>query len=502
MGKRVCWVVLLLAWPLAGVRAVWAVPSTVPVSRVLAALERRLDDPQADQRQTHYLLGRVHGFAFELGLDRIIGDVDDDGEVWIANTWHHDRGLPESHVTRSRPGGLHGVLDRREEGQRVTGDDPPDVDTGVASALLTEAMHRHLQAGLRHLGEAHFRDQSDPVARLGLAHLLRVSAHLVLAYEQQFVDDFWGPPRQHAHEEQIVLQLVSPDHRVRRVGIERLRATDPDVPFLAQIALQPHFDTQMAIEDLLRRKVLERIVEEYTRVMRDGLADGIEQAVEIRIADTRVFWSLAAFEAAARLMDLALLHDLPDEADLLRECRDVVRALEDAMVNATAVTPVLIHTCDRADVCLDPRGRVAFDLDADGRRDVVDWPAPCSRLLVWRDGVRDDRPLDGRGLFGNVTWWLFFAHGFQPLALLDDDGDGWLRGGELDGLALWEDGGEPAVLEDGELLDLAAAGVDALSVNGHAPSAHGDLLAPDGACFNDGTRHALVDWFAEVHGVE
>ncbi|MGH9331315.1 MAG: hypothetical protein ACRD09_12795, partial [Vicinamibacterales bacterium] len=87
---------------------------------------------------------------------------------------------------------------------------------------------------------------------------------------------------------------------------------------------------------------------------------------------------------------------------------------------------------------VDMEAGVLFDGDGSGLPRRWTWISRDAAWLV-HDPSRSNRIESALQLFGNVTFWLFWRNGFEPLAALDDDGDGELRGPELRGLALWHD---------------------------------------------------------------
>ena len=64
--------------------------------------------------------------------------------------------------------------------------------------------------------------------------------------------------------------------------------------------------------------------------------------------------------------------------------------------------------------------RFAFDLNADGQAEQINFVAPGSGFLVF-DRNQDGKVNNGSELFGPTT-----DNGFQELAALDDDGNGWI----------------------------------------------------------------------------
>ncbi|MEZ6184019.1 MAG: hypothetical protein R3F62_03295 [Planctomycetota bacterium] len=104
---------------------------------------------------------------------------------------------------------------------------------------------------------------------------------------------------------------------------------------------------------------------------------------------------------------------------------------------------------------VDRGAQVAFDLDGSGRRLAWQWITPQAAWLVWDPRARG-RVTSATQLFGSRSFTLFQADGYAALALLDDDADGWLRGAELAGLALWRDANRDGVSDPGEVRPLAA----------------------------------------------
>ncbi len=106
-------------------------------------------------------------------------------------------------------------------------------------------------------------------------------------------------------------------------------------------------------------------------------------------------------------------------------------------------------------------GEFSFDFDADGETESVsEWFAPTEGILF---DARIGGPATGEHLFGDQGG--LYADGFEKLARLDADGDGWVEGSELDGLAIWTDANSNAELDPGEHSTLVSHGVEALSVS-------------------------------------
>jgi hypothetical protein len=136
---------------------------------------------------------------------------------------------------------------------------------------------------------------------------------------------------------------------------------------------------------------------------------------------------------------------------------------------------------------------IEFNLDGDLTTEGWPWIAHDTALLVWR-GDGETPITSGRQLIGSRTWWVFWRHGYEPLQFLDDDGDGWLRGEELEGLGLWFDANSNGVDEPGETLPVAAHGVTGLATQPTGKTAQGWWMHGAGVELADGTRLPTYDW--------
>lgn len=137
---------------------------------------------------------------------------------------------------------------------------------------------------------------------------------------------------------------------------------------------------------------------------------------------------------------------------------------------------------------------VLFDADGSGIPKRWTWIRSNAAWLVF-DRRGAGQVTSSLQLFGSVTFWLFWPTGYHALRALDDDGDGAIRGPELEGLALWHDRNANGVSERGEVQPLAAWGIVALSTAYEHDPAHPDEIAwsPRGVRLVGGTRRPTYD---------
>jgi hypothetical protein len=163
-----------------------------------------------------------------------------------------------------------------------------------------------------------------------------------------------------------------------------------------------------------------------------------------------------------------------------------------------AVTPLLVPLEDGLALgqLVNRQAAVPFDLDGSGVLRKWNWPTPKAGWLAYDpDGRREVR--SGLQLFGAVTFWVFWANGYEALASLDDDQDGWLRGAELEGLVLWQDVNSNGQSEPGEVQPLSDHGISALGCR-YQTHASGIPYHPDGAVLQDGRTRPTYDWISSA----
>jgi hypothetical protein len=192
-------------------------------------------------------------------------------------------------------------------------------------------------------------------------------------------------------------------------------------------------------------------IADYRAVVKQAWQD--DQKLKGLGPSQRVFTS----EAAGYLLPLLDKERDAEEIADLQAKQAKIRALP------RAITPVAVPLLD--DVApaalVDDRARVRFDADGTGAREWT-WITPNAGWLVY-DAAGRGEITSALQLFGNVTFWLFWSNGYEPMRALDDNRDGELSGPELRHLAIWRDADRDGVADRGEVLPLASHAIVALS---------------------------------------
>jgi tetratricopeptide (TPR) repeat protein len=222
---------------------------------------------------------------------------------------------------------------------------------------------------------------------------------------------------------------------------------------------------------------------------RKALADGWK-AEETRERAGPGFRSVTA-EAAGYLKPL-----LDKEKDAA-EIKDLDAKVAKVSQIRRGVTPIAVPLADglRASHIEDRSASVAFDADGSAVKDRRwSWIKPSAAWLVI-DKQNTGKVDSALQMFGNVTFWMFWQHGYEPLAALDDNDDGELRGAELAGLCLWHDANQNGVSDAGEVRSLSEHGIVAISCAHEVDAMHVDRIefSPRGVTFANGSTRPTFD---------
>ena len=158
-----------------------------------------------------------------------------------------------------------------------------------------------------------------------------------------------------------------------------------------------------------------------------------------------------------------------------------------------AITPIVFSlTPGRSLSDLVESRPVRFDLQATGEMNLRTWVRPDTAVLCW-DPEQKGSIRSGAQLFGSSTWWMFWKDGFEALAALDDNRDGWVRGKELRGLAIWMDANQNGVSDKGEVIPVHKTEIDALATR-WTQEVTGGYAQPHGVLLKNGEWLASYDW--------
>lgn len=165
-----------------------------------------------------------------------------------------------------------------------------------------------------------------------------------------------------------------------------------------------------------------------------------------------------------------------------------------AIMATRPITPIAIPLKDQLSVndLVERNSPVVFDADGSGLPKRWTWISTQAGWLVFDKSGRKEIT-SALELFGNVTFWLFWDNGYQALAALDDDGDGELRGTELDGLAIWRDANRNGIADPGEVRTLAEWHIKGLSLQFEQLDDDPSAWSQEGVVFEDGTIRPTFD---------
>lgn len=323
--------------------------------------------------------------------------------------------------------------------------------------LDEDALVAHARAAIVHFMQAIARDADNALYRLGLAGILEQSADYA---------DLIGP-----------LDDLAPDEDTEEPKTPVRITKDDDAP--DDDDGQPLYDTY-----------IDRAIDENLLAYELGRDEAL---AEDHLLHPFLPVAYEAGKAYLRLM-AEYRTDEPD-AELVEQINADIAAID---AKPQASTPIIFRVEGQApthlDELLDPTLEVNFDLDADGTAERRPWVQPDTAILVW-DPKREGRITSGKQLFGNMTFFMLFADGYQALDALDNNRDGRLAGEELTGLALWHDRNSNGVSDPGEVTPIEDTAVRSIATTqtgreGIHPRNH------EGLVLDNGESRPTWDWIA------
>lgn len=262
-------------------------------------------------------------------------------------------------------------------------------------------------------------------------------------YEPPHLPFAKGEPGRKSEHESEGQSKESAEYLAKAIAaFEQVVKQDPD-NLTAQLSLawcRDKNDDSMAAMSLYRQ-----VIEEGWEKEKDMTAAGLG------------FHSIVA-EAAGYLKS-----HLDPKADT-EELADLDTKLERINKIARPITPIAIPLGQgtRLVDVIDRNATVTFDADGSGIAKSWSWIQADAGWLVY-DRKGNGRIESGLQLFGSVSFWCFWQHGYAAMAGLDANGDGHLTGEELQHLRVWIDENCNGVSDVEEVHTLASLGIESLS---------------------------------------
>lgn len=222
----------------------------------------------------------------------------------------------------------------------------------------------------------------------------------------------------------------------------------------------------------------------------------IQEDLELEYLPILGLHSIISYEAGTAFIRLWEAEDqIPTEVqEKIASIKENLATLE--ALQTGAITPIVFSLEENSSLSelLAPTKIVLFDLDGNGVVERRPWVKSTTGFLVW-DSNGDGQITSGRELFGSVTWWLFFPNGYRAMDMLDDDRDGFLTYGELDGISVWFDRNSNGRSDMGEIIPVESLGIAAIATrpsdfDGKTP------MCTSGIRFKNGRTLPTYDWIA------
>jgi hypothetical protein len=266
------------------------------------------------------------------------------------------------------------------------------------------------------------------------------------------------------------------------------------LPILAAHRKSPNERLRWRIADLFTIAWQKESIASYRKAFKGALEADLKRRAFGPQADSMI--SAEAAEALLRLLG-------PDAQANAAEIAAIQKKLDELHQGAAmSMTPIVIPLGEEKSLedLLDPTKTVTFDLAGDGVARKWPWLKPTAGLLVW-DRNHTGKIASGRQLFGAVSWWMFWQDGYEPLAMLDDDHDGWLTGKELEGISIWRDQNGNGVSDPGEVVPVSELDIEAIRVSPDGKVA-GTLFSAAGIKFRNGATVSSYDWMPRSVGTK
>jgi hypothetical protein len=257
----------------------------------------------------------------------------------------------------------------------------------------------------------------------------------------------------------------------------------PRAPEMPEVAREAGI---AATEDAFRQRALEMYRKAYLSTIKDELA---RKSRNMNAGDHSI-----ATEAGEGIVGVLNRRKNRSSADW-DEIAKIKGVLDDIGRKPGMITPLIFSAHPRGHIGDMLGGTTRFDLAANGKQEQWPWVKPDTGIIVW-DPDRTGRIVSGRQLFGSRTWQMFWRNGYEALAALDDDSNGWLDGRELAGIAVWFDRNGNGRSDKGEVTPVAALGITRICCRPDGVR-DGVPWSETGIELANGKRVATWDWTPE-----
>jgi hypothetical protein len=441
-------------------------PKPVPLDRLVENFTVYLE-ANPDDAGAHYRLARVHYMAFSLGRSSMLVHQPNTPTPRVAERDWQGRTFPQQEdvnfddlTKEERAANLNAAIEHFNRAIRLDGDsglyklglaslmEEAEGDLSRVTAIPLDPIVLHKDRGIDHV--VHYRDAKT------------VERSLMNDEARSILDDVdgWGLlGARDAMISQLYALRDSPKQDVREQASHRVAADWSAVTAYLYFA---------AFADALGAEA------GYTEQPLHG------------------FRSLVAYQAGTEYLRYA--DKIGEKNRIRRETIETALNGIQSLPHSGWITP-LIFSLDGAqplDDLLSRETAVGFDLDGTGRDQRWPWVKPDTGILVW-DPENTGVVTSGRQLFGSVTWWIFFDHGFQALSMLDDNADGAIAGSELQGLAVWFDANSDGVSQSGEVIPIHQLPIRSIACSFDTTDG-ASLVSTNGLTLTNGETLPVYDW--------
>lgn len=422
------------------------IPESVPVERLLELAERAAVKSPSNA-EAHYAVARTHYLAFVSGAKRL--------DAYLP---YKNSGSLDVESLRSLTGVTDWAIDKEAE-RRVLEEMKIKSTPWSPASLFKRYMARWKEIA-KELRASEWQFNTLPEAE-SAAHIREAVVHFQTAMTL-------APKRS-----MIVLGYAS---------------------FLEQAALWKRHHPKAVVPETVRKADASAVLDEYRRAWAMELADDLKNKKSRGAFSPMDMVSYEAGYAFVRLTG--------ETKDISNKEKKTLSAVRHSLITLKretggAMTPIIFttHPVISLTDLLAVEHVVDFPLRGWGPDGHWPWVKADTAILVWNPS-RSGHITGGAQLFGSYTWELFWKTGYEPLAVLDADDNGELRGAELDGLAAWFDRNGNGVSDPGEVQPLSDLGVAALAA--HAANAEGrHPMNAAGITFTDGRVLPTWDWIVE-----